>query len=78
VPKQGSFICNRELGWQKVARSLASVLSEGLRTNDIVYLRLTGNAPQAALGLASRADGRSAAVDNFIAVALRVADDHNK
>jgi DNA-binding transcriptional LysR family regulator len=49
-----------------------------LRTNDIVYLRLTGNAPQAALGLASRADGRSAAVDNFIAVALRVADDHNK
>jgi DNA-binding transcriptional LysR family regulator len=33
-----------------------------LRTNDIVYLRLTGNAPQAALGLASRADGRSAAV----------------
>ena len=49
-----------------------------LRTNDIIYLRLTGNAPQAALGLASRADGRSAAVDNFIAVALRVADDHNK
>jgi DNA-binding transcriptional LysR family regulator len=49
-----------------------------LRTNDIVYLRLTGNAPEAALGLASRADGRSAAVDNFIAVALRVADDHNK
>jgi DNA-binding transcriptional LysR family regulator len=49
-----------------------------LRTNDIVYLRLTGNAPQAALGLASRADERSAAVDNFIAVALRVADDHNK
>jgi DNA-binding transcriptional LysR family regulator len=49
-----------------------------LRTNDIVYLRLTGNSPQAALGLASRADGRSAAVDNFIAVALRVADDHNK
>jgi len=49
-----------------------------LRTNDIVYLRLTGNAPQAALGLASRADGRSAAVDNFIAVALRVADDHNR
>jgi len=49
-----------------------------LRTNDIVYLRLTGDAPQAALGLASRADGRSAAVDNFIAVALRVADDHNR
>jgi DNA-binding transcriptional LysR family regulator len=49
-----------------------------LRPNDIVYLRLTGNSPQAALGLASRADGRSAAVDNFIAVALRVADDHNK
>jgi DNA-binding transcriptional LysR family regulator len=49
-----------------------------LRTNDIVYLRLTGDAPQAALGLASRADGRSAAVDNFIAVALRIADDPNK
>ena len=48
-----------------------------LRTNDIVYLRLTGDAPQAALGLASRADGRSAAVDNFIAVALRIAHDHN-
>jgi DNA-binding transcriptional LysR family regulator len=49
-----------------------------LRTNDIVYLRLTGDAPQAALGLASRADGRSAAVRNFIAVALRIAHDHNK
>ena len=49
-----------------------------LRTNDIVYLRLTGDAPQAALGLASRADGRSAAVDNFIAVALRIADDPNR
>jgi DNA-binding transcriptional LysR family regulator len=49
-----------------------------LRTNDIVYLRLTGDAPQAALGLASRADGRSAAVGNFIAVALRIAHDHNK
>ena len=49
-----------------------------LRTNDIVYLRLTGDAPQAALGLASRADGRSAAVGNFIAVALRIADDPNR
>jgi DNA-binding transcriptional LysR family regulator len=49
-----------------------------LRTNDIVYLRLTGDAPQAALGLASRADGRSAAVGNFIAVALRIADDSNR
>ena len=49
-----------------------------LRTNDIVYLRLTGDAPQAALGLASRANGRSAAVGNFIAVALRIAHDHNK
>jgi DNA-binding transcriptional LysR family regulator len=49
-----------------------------LRTNDIVYLRLTGNAPQAALGLASRADERSAAVGNFIAVALRIADDPNR
>jgi DNA-binding transcriptional LysR family regulator len=49
-----------------------------LRTNDIVYLRLTGDAPQAALGLASRADGRSTAVGNFIAVALRIADDPNR
>ena len=49
-----------------------------LRTNDIVYLRLTGDALQAALGLASRADGRSAAVGNFIAVALRIADDPNR
>ena len=49
-----------------------------LRTNDIVYLRLTGDAPQAALGVASRADGRSAAVGNFIAVALRIADDPNR
>lgn len=49
-----------------------------LRTNDIVYLRLTGDAPQAALGLASRADGRSAAVGNFLAVALRIADDPNR
>jgi DNA-binding transcriptional LysR family regulator len=44
-----------------------------LRTNDIAYLRLTGDAPQAALGLASRVDERSAAVRNFIAVALRIA-----
>jgi len=44
-----------------------------LRTNDIAYLRLTGDAPQAALGLASRVNGRSAAVGNFIAVALRIA-----
>jgi DNA-binding transcriptional LysR family regulator len=49
-----------------------------LRTNDIVYLRLTGDAPQAALGLASRIDERSVAVGNFIAVALRIAHDHNK
>jgi LysR substrate binding domain len=49
-----------------------------LRTNDIAYLRLTGDVPQAALGLASRVDGRSAAVGNFIAVALRIAHDHNK
>lgn len=49
-----------------------------LRTNDIVYLRLTGDAPQAALGLAARAEGRSAAVSNFIAVPLRIAHDHNK
>jgi DNA-binding transcriptional LysR family regulator len=49
-----------------------------LRTNDIAYLRLTGDAPQAALGLASRVDERSAAVGNFIAVALRIAHDHNK
>jgi DNA-binding transcriptional LysR family regulator len=49
-----------------------------LRTNDIVYLRLTGDAPQAALGLASRADGRSPAVGNFIAVALRIADNPNR
>ena len=49
-----------------------------LRTNDIVYLRLTGDAPQAALGLASRADGRSAAVGNFIAVALGIAQRHDK
>ncbi len=48
-----------------------------LRTNDIAYLRLTGDAPQAALGLASRNE-RSAAVGNFIAVALRIAHDHNK
>ncbi|QPF94369.1 LysR family transcriptional regulator [Bradyrhizobium commune] len=49
-----------------------------LRTNDIVYLRLTGDAPQAALGLASRADVRSAALGNFISVALRIARDHKK
>ena len=41
-----------------------------LRTNDIAFLRLTGDAPQAAPGLASRVDERSAAVGNFIAVAL--------
>lgn len=49
-----------------------------LRTNDIAYLRLTGDAPQAALGLASRADVRSAALGNFIAVALKIARDHKK
>lgn len=49
-----------------------------LRTNDIAYLRLTGDVPQAALGLASRADGRSVALGNFIAVALRIARDHEK
>jgi hypothetical protein len=49
-----------------------------LRTNDIAYCRLTGDAPQAALRLASRVDGRSAAVGNFIAVALRIAHDQNK
>ena len=47
-----------------------------LRTNDIAYLRLIGDAPQAALGLASRVDERSAAVGNFIAIALRVGHDH--
>jgi DNA-binding transcriptional LysR family regulator len=49
-----------------------------LRTNDIAYLRLSGDAPQAALGLASRADRRSVALGNFIAVALRIARDHKK
>ena len=44
-----------------------------LRTNDIAYLRLTGEAPQAALGLASRVGERSAAVGNFMAVALSIA-----
>jgi DNA-binding transcriptional LysR family regulator len=56
-----------------------SIVPESLkhmRTNDIAYLRLTGEAPQAALGLASRVDERSAAVGNFIRVALRVGHDH--
>jgi DNA-binding transcriptional LysR family regulator len=44
-----------------------------LRTSDIAYLRLTGDAPQAALGLASRVGERSAAVGNFIAVTLSTA-----
>ena len=44
-----------------------------LRTNDIAYLRLTGEAPQATLGLASRVGERSAAVGNFMAVALSIA-----
>jgi len=59
----------------------ASIVPESLRhlkTNDIAFLRLTGDAPQAALGLASRVDERSAAVGNFIAVALRIAHDHNE
>jgi DNA-binding transcriptional LysR family regulator len=44
-----------------------------LRTNDIVYLQLKGEAPQAALGLASRVDERSAAVGHFIALAQKAA-----
>jgi DNA-binding transcriptional LysR family regulator len=59
----------------------APIVPESLRhlkTNDIAFLRLTGDAPQAALGLASRVDERSAAVSNFIAVALRIAHDHNE
>jgi hypothetical protein len=32
-PSREAFICNRELGWQKVARSLASLLSERARPN---------------------------------------------
>ena len=47
-----------------------------LRSNDIAYLRLKGDAPQAGLGLASRIDERSMAVKNFVAIAQRVAQRH--
>jgi DNA-binding transcriptional LysR family regulator len=44
-----------------------------LRLNDIAYLHMRGDAPRAALGLASRVDERSAAVGNFVALALGIA-----
>ncbi|MDR3670105.1 MAG: LysR family transcriptional regulator [Holophaga sp.] len=44
-----------------------------LRKNEIAYLGLKGDAPQAALGLVSRVDERSAAVGNFIDLAHRAA-----
>jgi DNA-binding transcriptional LysR family regulator len=49
-----------------------------LRTNDIAYLQLTGDAPRAALGLASRVEGKSAAVGHFIAVAVKVAQEYEQ
>src|SRR6202166_2360970 len=49
-----------------------------LRTNDIAYLQLTGDAPRAALGLASRDKGKSAAVEHFIAVAVKVAQEYEQ
>jgi DNA-binding transcriptional LysR family regulator len=44
-----------------------------LRLNDIAYLHMRGDAPRAALGLASHVDERSAAVGNFVALALGIA-----
>jgi DNA-binding transcriptional LysR family regulator len=49
-----------------------------LRTNDIAYLRLQGDAPHASLGLAARAAEGSMAVKNFIAIAQRVAQHHSR
>jgi DNA-binding transcriptional LysR family regulator len=60
-----------ELGISVVPKSL-----KHLRTNDIAYLRLKGEAPLASLGLASRVAERSAAVSNFLAIALRVGREH--
>jgi DNA-binding transcriptional LysR family regulator len=48
-----------------------------LRTNEISYLRLTGEAPRAAIVLVSRADRRSSAVDNFVSLARQIAKEHS-
>jgi DNA-binding transcriptional LysR family regulator len=47
-----------------------------LRTNEIAYLRLTGDGPRAAIGLVSRDDRRSAAVENFVSLARPIAQEH--
>jgi DNA-binding transcriptional LysR family regulator len=44
-----------------------------LRLNDIAYLHMQRDAPQAALGLASRVGERSVAVGHFIGLALKLA-----
>jgi DNA-binding transcriptional LysR family regulator len=42
---------------------------EQIRADGIVYVRISGDAPRAPIGLAVRRDNRSAAVRNFVALA---------
>jgi DNA-binding transcriptional LysR family regulator len=79
-PRQGQEAPQLTSTLNLVAAGLGvSVVPESLRrlrTNDIAYLGLQGDAPHAGLGLASRANERSMAVKNFIAIAQRVAQLH--